>query len=145
VVLVSSLIDPTGGIVTVWLLVEDRGDEKEHLGLYRSPDAARTALSAMVSDAALDWLDGGIDSVTLAFVRARDRAGERPARAFQLYPLALELERDEAANEPARRETPSPAQAQVHMHVHGEVEAQPESSSPAVSGSLLLDGAPSLR
>jgi hypothetical protein len=145
VVLVSSLIDPTGGIVTVWLLVEDRGDEKEHLGLYRSPDAARTALSAMVSDAALDWLDGGIDSVTLAFVRARDRAGERPARAFQLYPLALELERDEAANDPARRETPSPAQAQVHVHVHGEVEAQPESPSPAVSGSLLLDGAPSLR
>jgi hypothetical protein len=143
VVLVSSLIDPTGGIVTVWLLVEDRGDEKEHLGLYRSPDAARTALSAMVSDAPLDWLDGGIDSVTLAFVRARDRAGERPTRAFQLYPLALELERDEAANDPARRETPSPAQA--HVHVHGEVEAQPESPSPAVSGSLLLDGAPSVR
>jgi hypothetical protein len=93
------------GIVTVWLLTEDCGNEHEHLGLYSSQDAARKALSALVPDAAIDWWEGGTDSVTFASVRAGDRA----VRAFQVYPL--ELDPDPAADDPAGRATHGPGHA----------------------------------
>jgi hypothetical protein len=109
--------------VKVWLLVEVQGDETEHVGLYTSPDAARAALSALVGDAPLNWLDGGTDMVTLAFVRSGGQAGDLPSRRFQLYPL--EVEREEGADDSA----PQEMRTSVHVHRHAEVEAQGEAAA----------------
>ena len=83
----------------VWLLTEDRAYEHAQVGLYSSLDAARRALSALGGEAPIDWLEGGGDSVTLAFVRM----GDGVVRAFQVYPL--EVDQDPAGNESAERET----------------------------------------
>jgi hypothetical protein len=74
--------------VKVWLLTEDRGHEHEQVGLYSSQAAAREALSALAPDAEIQWREGGVDSITLAFLRGQDEL----VRRFQVYPLELESE-----------------------------------------------------
>jgi hypothetical protein len=109
--------------VKVWLLVEIHGDETEHVGLYTSPDAARAALSELIDDAPLNWLDGGTDTVTLAFVWSGGQAGDLPSRRFQLYPL--EVEREEGIDDSAPQEMRSPA----YVHRHAEVDAEAEAAA----------------
>jgi len=108
--------------VTVWLLVEVHGDETEHLGLYSSPDAARMALSALVGDAPMNWLDGGTETVTQAFVWSGGQAGDRPSRRFQLYPLEVGYEKG------ADDSAPQEMRTAVEVHRLTEVEAQGEAA-----------------